>query len=138
MTRAARPVRARLGHERRQQPLPGSDLLDRALEQERLVGRLQRRRRAQVDLVLPRARLWVARLDGEPVLEQRLAHGARERLVARGRHHAVHARALVDRDELRRALAEHRLRRLAQQIELDLTMTTGSKPRDPGPLHDRA
>ena len=48
-------------------PWRGGDLLDRALEQERLVGRLQRGRRAQVDLELPRARLGVARLDGEPV-----------------------------------------------------------------------
>ena len=97
MARAARPVRARLGHERRQQLLARGDLLDRALEQERLVGRPQRGRRAQVDLELTRPRLRVARLDGQPMAEQHLAHRPRERLVPRGRHDAVHARALVDR-----------------------------------------
>ena len=73
-----------------------------------------------VDLELARTRLGRARLHREPVLPQRRAHRAGEVLVPRGRDHAVDARALLDRLQLRRALRQHRLRRLAQRVELEL------------------
>src|SRR5918996_1514449 len=77
-------------------------------------------------------------LAAVPVAAQRLAHRAREGLVARGRDDAVHARPLVDRHELRRALAEHRLRRLAQQVELELDPGDRLDAHGPGALDDRA
>ncbi len=112
---AARLLGEGLRHERRVDALLDGDLFDDRAERHDVVGGRERIGIAQVDLVLPRARLVVAELDGDAEVFEH-AHRPATEVVGRAARHVVEVSGGVDGN---RTLGGAVLRRL-EQVELDL------------------
>jgi hypothetical protein len=136
VARVAGPRGVGLGHERRDQVLLRRDLLHGRLEEERVVGCVQRWAVVQGDLELARPGLGVARLHRQAVGEHALADPAAGRLLARSHRDAVGAGALRQRHEVVGASREQRSGALAQQVELELQRAARLQAHAPRALHD--